>query len=251
MASNRIMAEGASAEGCVNGPPWPLTFNADGLATVHNCDFRYDPKFQEAYQLGIQTPHKYGADLRIEWRVFVTCWAAYQAKQLQGDFVECGVNTGIISRAVMHYIDFSDMPDRRFFLLDTYKGIPLEQLSQDELEYGIKGHNNNYYDCYAEVCKTFAQFQNARIIRGSVPDTLGLVDSGQICYLSIDMNNVAPEIAAGNYLWPRLVSGAVVVLDDYGWLPHINQKHAWDAFAAKRGLKVLALPTGQGLMIKP
>src|SRR5262249_43682694 len=64
-------------------------------------------------------------------------------------------------------------------------------------------------------------------------------------------NNAAPEIAAAEHFWDRLVSGGIVVLDDYGWTKHINQKHAFDEFANARGVKVLGLPTGQGLIIKP
>lgn len=87
-------------------------------------------------------------------------------------------------------------------------------------------------------------------MRGRVPDTLSAIESKAISYLSIDMNCVTPEIQAGEYLWPRLVNGGVILLDDYGWWPHIGQKNAWDAFAAARGLKILALPTGQGLLVK-
>jgi O-methyltransferase len=65
------------------------------------------------------------------------------------------------------------------------------------------------------------------------------------------MNCALPEIAAGEYLWPRMKSGAIIVLDDYGWLPHVEQKRAWDDFARERGVMVLSLPTGQGLLIKP
>jgi O-methyltransferase len=244
-------AAGTSAEGFIEGPAWPVTFNADGLATVHNADFLADPVFREACRLGMNTGHRFPGDLHIEWRIYVCCWAAQHGKQLRGDFVECGVNTGIYSRAAMHYIDYAQMVDRRFYLLDTYRGIPLERLSAAERAEGIEGHNSFYFDCYDMACATFAPFRNARVIRGLVPDTLAQIDSEEICYASIDMNNVAPEIAAGEFLWPRLVSGAIVVLDDYGWRPHINQKKAWDAFADRRGLKVLALPTGQGLLIKP
>jgi O-methyltransferase len=107
------------------GPAWPLTFASDGLATVHNCDFINEPLFQKAYNLGLQTGHRFGPDLHIEWRVFVCCWAAYQAKQLDGDYVECGVNTGIVSRAVMEYIDFAGMTNRKFYLLDTLMAFRL------------------------------------------------------------------------------------------------------------------------------
>lgn len=48
-----------------------------------------------------------------------------------------------------------------------------------------------------------------------------------------------------------MVSGAIVVLDDYGWSGHEEQKHAFDSFARSRGVEVLSLPTGQGLILKP
>jgi hypothetical protein len=64
------------------------------------------------------------------------------------------------------------------------------------------------------------------------------------------MNCVGPEIAAIEYFWPRLVHGALVILDDYGWSAHIAQKLAMDDFAGKVGTKILSLPTGQGLIIK-
>jgi hypothetical protein len=234
----------------IAGPEWPVTYNADGLATVHNADFMLDPLFRRACDLGMATPHRYG-DIHFEWRIYICCWAALQAKSLGADYVECGVNTGVYSRAVMEYIGFAQMPGTRFYLLDTYEGIPVEQLTADEFARGIAGHNTFYYDCYAEVLETFAPFPNARVIKGRVPETLSQIDSDQIGYVSIDMNSAVPEIAAGELLWPRLVPGAIVVLDDYGWRTHIGQKQAWDEFAARRNLTVLSLPTGQGLLVKP
>jgi O-methyltransferase len=90
-----------------------------------------------------------------------------------------------------------------------------------------------------------------QIIKGVVPDTLAQVKAEKICYLSIDMNNAAPEIAAAEHFWDRLVSGGIIILDDYGWAKQINQKIAFDKFADKRGVSPLSLPTGQALIIKP
>jgi hypothetical protein len=84
-----------------------------------------------------------------------------------------------------------------------------------------------------------------------VPDTLELVDTPRVAFLSIDMNNTAPEIAAAEFFWPKLTPGAPVILDDYGWAEHIEQKRAFDAFAARHGVCILSLPTGQGLIVKP
>ena len=41
------------------------------------------------------------------------------------------------------------------------------------------------------------------------------------------------------------------MFDDYGWLSYQAQQHAEDAFMAERGHRILELPTGQGLVIKP
>ena len=64
------------------------------------------------------------------------------------------------------------------------------------------------------------------------------------------MNCVRPEIAAAEFFWPKLVSGGIMLLDDYGFSAHIDQKDAFDLFAARIGVQILSLPTGQGLMIK-
>jgi hypothetical protein len=49
-----------------------------------------------------------------------------------------------------------------------------------------------------------------------------------------------------------MVPGGMIVLDDYGYAnSHTEQKEKHDQFAASKGVKVLALPTCQGLIIKP
>jgi O-methyltransferase len=48
-----------------------------------------------------------------------------------------------------------------------------------------------------------------------------------------------------------MVPGAILLLDDYGWYYYRQQQSAEDAFFAPRGAKVLELPTGQGMLIKP
>jgi hypothetical protein len=65
------------------------------------------------------------------------------------------------------------------------------------------------------------------------------------------MNVMIPELAAIEHFWDKLVPGAAVILDDYGWLAYVKQKHALDQFTAGKGVKILTLPTGQGLLLKP
>jgi len=83
-----------------------------------------------------------------------------------------------------------------------------------------------------------------------VPETLDTVSIDKVSYLPLDMNVTEPELAALTYFWPKLVRGAVVLIDDYGWITCEQQKAAIDAFARKIGTPVLFLPTGQGIIVK-
>lgn len=226
--------------------PGPLTYNQDGLATQHNCDFISDPHFAEAYRLGEATGSFGGAE--VQWRAFVACWAAERSASLEGDFVECGTNRGGLARTIIHFLDFQRLP-KRFFLLDTFQGLVEGSISDEERALGRKA--GGYAECFDAVRTTFDAFPNVVLVKGTVPDTLDQVLAEKVAFLSIDMNCAAPEIAAAEFFWGRMSSGASMLLDDYGWSGHIVQKRAFDRFASERGVRVLSLPTGQGLIIKP
>jgi O-methyltransferase len=219
------------------------TYREDGLVTTHNCDFIKDPDFLAAYSSGQQQQTMNG----IRWRAHTVMWASFHAKQLDGDFVECGVYRGFLSKSIMTYIDFANMPDRQFHLIDTYSGLVSELVTEED----SAAYRNDYEDCYEFVKQTFANFQNVNIVRGSVPEILPSANISTVAYLSIDMNCTQPEVDALEYFWSRLVSGGVVVLDDYGFSGHEAQKAGADKFAESVGARVLTLPTGQGLILKP
>lgn len=230
----------------------PLTYNQDGLATQHSAEFMRDPRFAKAYATGMENGRP---GTQVEWRVHVALWCATQAARLEGDFVECGVHTGILSGAVMDWLDFGRLAPRRFFLFDTWAGIPEEQMSAEEKRIGVPSMNRKYAEgdsIHAAVLKKFSRWPNVEVVRGRVPESLSALASvPKIAYASIDLNVAAAEMGAVEVLWPRLVPGAPMLIDDYGWAAHVNQKRAWDDWARRTGIMILSLPTGQGLVLKP
>jgi len=228
-----------------------VQFDADGLSTSHNADFLDDPAFQRAYQAGVNTGHRImdAAKLHIEWRVYVCCWAATHAARLEGDFVECGVSTGIVSRAVVDYVGFEAL-DKKFYLFDTFEGIPEAQMSETERPLAVSKNERHYFDCLALVEQNFAAYPNVQPVKGPVPDSLDTVAIERVSYLHIDMNIAAPEVAALDYFWDRMVTGGIIVFDDYASLAHRPQKVALDAVASRLGAAILSMPTGQGLLLK-
>lgn len=160
---------------------------------------------------------------------------------------ECGTYRGMHAMSTMTYIDFHELKDRKYYLFDTFSGLDKEYSSEKE----YLAYKAAYPDCYKFVVNSFKEYSNVVLVRGSVPQTLTQVDIRKVAYLHIDMNCVLPEVEALKHFWPKLDVGAIVILDDYGWPGHENQKTAMDDFALAVGVKVLSLPTGQGMIIKP
>ncbi|RZK40097.1 MAG: class I SAM-dependent methyltransferase [Pedobacter sp.] len=234
-------------------PKDKITYSNDLLYTYHNADFLDDPHFKESYQLGKDTDKEtLLKNYDIQWRIHVLCWAANHAMKLDGDFVDCGVHTGIFARAIINYVSFEKC-DKKYYLLDTFEGLDAKYSSSKELlrnsQMGYDKDDSNML--FTDVQETFKPFKT-KIIKGSIPETLAQVDTEKVSFLSIDMNCVYPEICALNFFWDKIVSGGLIVLDDYGYNnEHNDQKKAHDAFAKTKNIEILTLPTCQGLIIKP
>jgi hypothetical protein len=233
----------------------PGAYATDGLISVHSHAFMQDAAFNQAYARGVRAVG--GTDsYQWHWRIHIGLWAAKVASHLQGDFVECGVNKGFLSSAIMDYLDWNSL-DRDFYLLDTFSGLDERFVSDGEQKSGTLRRNAEklrsgfYVTGAADVRANFSQWPRAHIIEGSVPETLDQVAACNVAYLHLDMNCAPPEVAALTYFWERLVAGAVVLLDDYAYLGYSSQRLAIDDFARTRGVTVCSLPTGQGLIIKP
>lgn len=228
-------------------------YRQDGLFTSHNDHFHDDPAFQVAYRRGLKATN--GIDPEFEWRVHVALWAAGSALHVPGSFVECGVNAGFISSAIMHRLDWNNL-NRRFYLIDTFNGPVLEQFSQEEVDKGrLKVAESAlaagaYVTDVERVRANCSEWRNVTIVKGAVPDVLVTQDFGEVAFLHIDMNCAYPEKAALEFFWDRLSPGGIVLLDDYAYSGHERQAEAIDAAATALGANVLSLPTGQGLIIR-
>lgn len=228
-------------------------YSQDGLFTLHNEHFRNEPLFRSAYARGLKAAD--GIDPQHEWRVHVALWAAAASLAVPGDFIECGVNAGFMSSAIMHRLHWNET-GRRFFLIDTFSGPVLEQYSPEEVEHGRlaiaqKALNAGAYVTDVDRARAnFAEWPNAIVVQGAVPEVLQHLDTGPIAFLHIDMNCAYPERAALEFLWPYLSPGGFVLLDDYAYFGHDLQARAMDEVAETLPTGILSLPTGQGLLIK-
>lgn len=194
-------------------------------------------------------------DPKFEWRVHIALWAAKTALKTTGDFVECGVNAGFISSAIMEGLDWNSL-GRRFFLIDTFTGPVPGQYTDAEVKRGRLQIAEEalaagaYVTDLERVRRNYAEWPDVRIVRGAIPEVLPSAGIGGVAFLHIDMNCAYPETEALTFFWPKMASGGMVLLDDYAYLGHEEQAKAMDEAAGGLGSNILSLPTGQGLLMK-
>jgi len=232
-----------------------LQFYADGLGVNgRTLGFLEDPRFKVAWEeavagneLGWQ---KAGAVPDIRWRAHVCCWAANVAKTLEGDFVEFGVHTGLLSMTVCKFLDFASL-NKKLYLFDTFEGIPIsDELPQKDSEMASR-FNMLYFDVLEIVQKNFAPYPNVEVVKGELPASIDLAPIDKIAYVSIDLNSNYYEQKTIEAVWDKIVPRGVIVIDDYLFRGHEDQYEMWNELAAQHNTMVLSMPTGQGVLIKP
>jgi O-methyltransferase len=219
-------------------------YRADGLATAHYCPFYDDQGFEDLYSEMVQSWVP-GADTR--WRMWLLSSLAQQCQQLDGNFAEFGTWRGGCAFMILGRTRVADR--RRFFLFDTFTGIPADQLTTSEREAGFAGR----------LSDTSVEFVDALLARwrpryelcpGDVFETLPQADVGALSFAHIDLNAAAPTIVSLEFAYERLVSGGIVVFDDYAAMDYRDQRVAIDEFFGDLPEKPIALPTCQGFAIK-
>jgi hypothetical protein len=231
-----------------------IAYDFDGLSTQHNCDFMQDPAFIRAYARGSQAAR--GVDHHWYWRFNVGLWCLRTAMRLPGDFVEFGVNYGMLASGAMLDLDWNQH-DKHFYLFESFSGMKPEHIDgtadgSDHLQsYNEVALSNGFYATSAEDAReNFAEFQNVHLVVGFVPDTLDQLAAEWVAFVHVDMNNPVPEALALSFVWDRIVPGGIVLLDDYAQKGFELQKRKMDELSREIGFNILALPTGQGLIVK-
>lgn len=215
----------------------PGYYLGDNLFTwCRNNSLLEDDAFNFAWSSNIVND----ADEAIAWRRYILATSAYHSVHLPGDFVECGVYAGSGIKVVMDYLGGTEFP-KTFWGYDTFDYNPVEG-------HAFAGQEEGFFD---KVRERFSGYEQVKLIKGLLPDAFMGNIPEQIAYLHIDLNNAASEIAVLESLFDRVVSGGMIVLDDYEWSGiYRPQKEAEDPWLDERSYRVTPLPTGQGFIVK-
>lgn len=216
-------------------------WQADGYATDHLSPFLEDTEWDAAWRRASAAWFgDEGPDLR--WRLWVLTTCARNAQHLPGAFAEFGTFRGGCASMVLARTD-----DTPMWLYDTFGGIPESGLAPGE-----SGLGGGYADTSPALVRSLLAPWEARVrlVEGDVFDTVPAIDPGPLALVHLDLNAAAPTLHALEFAWERLVAGGVLVLDDYGWDAYAEQRAVIDGFFTSRRESVLAIPTGQALVVR-
>jgi O-methyltransferase len=172
--------------------------------------------------------------------------------RIGGDIVECGVWRGGSAMICAYELMRQRDTKRKIYLYDTYEGmtrptkvdkaimgqsgaLPIWQKHQ-------KGQKNEW--CYADLedvkrnmAKTKYPLGHIKFIKGRVEDTIPKETPQKIALLRLDTDWYASTKHELIHLYPRLVPGGVLIIDDYGhWA---GSKKAVDEYFQKHKTPML------------
>ena len=164
-------------------------------------------------------------------------------KNIEGDFVECGVWRG--GSSMMSALSLEEDQTRKLFLYDTFEGMNAPTSDdvniigesaentwqgRDKCEAGIEEVKSN-------MAKTKYPEGNIKYIAGMVENTIPKTIPDKIAILRLDTDWYESTYHELTYLFPKLVKGGVLIIDDYGhWQ---GARKAVDTYFSETGIPIL------------
>jgi O-methyltransferase len=168
-----------------------------------------------------------------------TLWAmARYTLPLGGCIAECGTYLGGASK-VMYLASDGTKP---LHIFDTFEGIPAQYIIEGN---GCRG--GEFAVSQDQVRATLGDIP-ATLYQGLVPETLSKLGGEKFSLVHLDMDVYLPTLEALRFFWPRMVDGAVVVVDDYNCIVPVTR--GVDEFASEVGTKVVVTAMMQCLLHK-
>ncbi|CAN5633349.1 TylF/MycF family methyltransferase [soil metagenome] len=158
--------------------------------------------------------------------------AAFISKhKIEGDIVECGVWKGGSTMAMLETLKQAGDTTRNVYLYDTFEGMPppteddktTYNKSAEELLNADADKEKNLVWAYSSIEEVKSNIALSgynpnllHFVKGKVEDTIPATLPGKIALLRLDTDWYESTKHELEYLYPLLVKGGVLIIDDYG-----------------------------------
>jgi hypothetical protein len=164
------------------------------------------------------------------------------AKQQSGknsNFAECGTYAGMS----VHFV--ADLCPQRFIGIDSFEGV--SEPGEHDTDY-FKTLKLDIPIEYAEKTMIEGNHKNVELYKGWIPEVFKNIDDLEYSYVNVDVDLYQPTKDSIEYFWPRIISGGVLICDDYGSYKTIGARKAMIDFFGQDN--IFEIPTGQAIVYK-
>lgn len=162
---------------------------------------------------------------------------------LEGEFVECGVYRGGTAALLAELLSRS-RSNRHLHLFDTFAGMP------DVTEVDLHRRGDFAGTDLQAVKRRVGHSRMVTYHAGLIPDTFGEIQDIRVAFAHVDVDIFQSVMDCCTFLYSRLVPGAVIVFDDYGFASCPGARRAVDQFFRDKPEKPLVLSTGQAVLFR-
>ncbi len=169
------------------------------------------------------------------------------ANNISGDFVECGVWKGGSSMLMALHLREITNQDTKIFMYDTFAGMPPPgkfdtdasgKQASDLLETAEKTQDiwaiSTLDEVEQNLRSTGLPASQIKYVVGKVEDTIPQTMPEKISLLRLDTDWYESTQHELQHLYPRLVNGGVLIIDDYGFWK--GSRKAVDEYFASLGI---------------
>ena len=219
----------------------------------------YEPEYQEI----VRAVRPYTMTGNDKLHALITATRYVHRYRIPGAVVECGVWRGGSMHAVARTLDRLGDHGRDLYLYDTFEGMT--EPTDKDLRYDgeaasqllAAADKKSWVWAEASLEDVQAGFETVpypservHFVKGPIEDTVPAEMPDEIAILRLDTDWYASTAHEFEHLYPRLVSGGVLFIDDYGhWQ---GSRQATDEFLERTGERLLLLRADSGrVAVKP
>lgn len=170
-----------------------------------------------------------------------------------GDVVECGTFRGLSAYQLSKIIKLEDSPVI-LHIFDSFEGLSeIEEKDKSDFVRNSDNELRKEFLCGEEhVRANLRDFNFIRYYKGWIPERFNEVKDKKFSFVHIDVDLYQSIKDSIDFFFPRLVSGGVMVFDDYGYTKQFpGAKKAIDESLELINVQhFISLPSGQAYLIK-
>lgn len=163
----------------------------------------------------------------------------------EGQIAECGVYKGTTAYQIRA------ITGKIVHLFDSFEGISPRTKADAQYPEQV-GTGKGSLACSLEQVQENLGIGGFKYYPGWIPQAgqFEKIKDLKFSFVHIDLDVEEPTRASFDFFYPRLVTGGIIVCDDYGFNQWPGAKKAIDEMTLKYDFRIISLATGQCMVIK-